>query len=341
MIKKLNCPNSEHDIQKHWKFSDKIYISCVCIAYNHESYISDAIDSILAQESDYRFELIIHDDNSNDSTKNILLDYKSRFPNIIKLILQKENQYSTGKKIIPLTLPFIEGSYIAFCEGDDFWTTNNKIHIQYTNLIQNPEINICFSASKKSFDTMRTESYAKHSNVQTIYSLSNVIRGGGEFMPTASIMVKKSCIDTLPNWYYIAPVGDYFLQIYASTPNGALYLPEETCNYRASSIGSWTAQRSYINIEKINNEASLYRSIFLELSQHELYRPDAMFALSKQLFLLSIILIKNKKYTLAKEMIINSRMYYKNINTKQMICYYMRNIFPLFRILLKIHNRNN
>ncbi|WP_410454598.1 glycosyltransferase family 2 protein [Providencia stuartii] len=61
---------------EHWIYTDKVYISCICITYNQENYIKNAIDGMLAQITDYRFEIIIHDDKSTDSTREIILEYK-------------------------------------------------------------------------------------------------------------------------------------------------------------------------------------------------------------------------------------------------------------------------
>ncbi|MEQ4646753.1 glycosyltransferase [Providencia vermicola] len=339
MIKKLVCPESEEDIKKHWRYTDKVYISCICITYNHESYIRDTLDSILAQKTEYRFEIIIHDDKSTDNTRDILESYKNKYPNIITLILQKENQYSKGKKIIPLTSEYINGEYVTLCEGDDFWLVSNKLQVQFINLKKHPEINLCFTSAQKLTHKNNLEEYAKHNVAKTIYSTSNVIRGGGEFIPTASIMVKKTIINTLPEWYHIAPVGDYFFQIYSSLPNGVLYLPQCTACYRINSIGSWTAQRKKINLNKIENEASLYKAIFNTLSNLNIDSSDIKYAISKQLYILSIVLIKNKEYSHARKFIIESWDYYKGINSKHTILFYMRNLLPLFRLLLKLLNK--
>ncbi|MGZ0014393.1 glycosyltransferase [Providencia hangzhouensis] len=70
-INPLEAPKDEASIIKHWKYTDKIYISCVCITYNQENYIKDAINGMLAQITDYRFEVVIHADVSTDNTRDI------------------------------------------------------------------------------------------------------------------------------------------------------------------------------------------------------------------------------------------------------------------------------
>jgi len=78
----------------------KPLVSICCITYNHEKYIGDAIESFLMQETDFPFEIIIHDDASTDATADIVREYEKKYPDVIKPIYQTENQYSKGKLVI-------------------------------------------------------------------------------------------------------------------------------------------------------------------------------------------------------------------------------------------------
>lgn len=112
-------------------------VSICCLSYNHEDYIGTCLDSLLKQQTSFPFEIIIHDDASTDHSPQIIRDYASRFPNIIKPILQTENQYSKGKGILaPFLFPVCRGIYIAFCECDDYWTDNHKLQRQIDFLTQ-------------------------------------------------------------------------------------------------------------------------------------------------------------------------------------------------------------
>lgn len=136
LINKLVAPETEDEVKMHWKYIDKVYISCVCITFNQEKYIQDTIDSMLAQKCEFRFEIVIHDDLSTDDTRNILQSYKDKYPSIIKLVLQEENQFSKGRKITPLAIEYAAGDYIALCEGDDFWVCDEKLQKQVAVLMQ-------------------------------------------------------------------------------------------------------------------------------------------------------------------------------------------------------------
>ena len=100
--------------------NEDIKVSIICIKYNQVMYISKCIESILNQKTNFKYELLIHDDASIDGTQEILKNYQTQYPNTIKVIYEKENQYSKGLKIAKTFLyPIAQGKYISFCEGDD------------------------------------------------------------------------------------------------------------------------------------------------------------------------------------------------------------------------------
>lgn len=338
-INKLVCPTSEDEIKSYWKYSDKVYISCICIAYNHERYIRDTLDSILAQKSEYKFELIIHDDCSTDSTRDILNEYKNRFPDIIRLILQKENQYSQNKKLLPLAIPFVKGEFVAVCEGDDFWIDEYKIQKQIKKMYQHENIKICFTSGYALFNTSTSKLISFHKDTEQVFSAEQVIQGGGNFMPTASIMFRTEALKSLPNFFYTAPVEDYFLQICASLYNGAIYIPDTTSVYRINTIGSWTSQRKSITLDKILKEGELYIDSFSELKKLNLNPHIINSQIAKQYITLASIAIRNNHSSEAKELIITSWGFSKKINIKQKILFYLKDILFIVRWTIIIKDR--
>ena len=123
---------------------DKIKVSVVCLAYNHASYIRDALEGFLSQVTGFPFEVIVHDDASTDGTAGIIRDYSERFPDIIRPVFQKENQYSKGIPIArDFIFPMVRGDYVALCEGDDYWTDPLKLRKQVEALENHPDADIC------------------------------------------------------------------------------------------------------------------------------------------------------------------------------------------------------
>lgn len=130
---------TEQEIMENWSRAQTPLVSIWCITYNHKDYISTAIDGFLMQETNCPIEIWIHDDASTDGTREIIEHYQSRYPRIIKTILQTQNQYSIGRKPSSFLYGKINAKYIAFCEGDDYWTDPTKIQKQVNFLEAHPE----------------------------------------------------------------------------------------------------------------------------------------------------------------------------------------------------------
>lgn len=76
--------------------SNEVKVSVLCITYNQKDYISDALDSFINQKTNFKYEILVNDDCSTDGTKDIVIEYAKRYPDIIKPIFHEENQYSKG-----------------------------------------------------------------------------------------------------------------------------------------------------------------------------------------------------------------------------------------------------
>jgi glycosyltransferase involved in cell wall biosynthesis len=103
-------------------------VSVVMITYNHEPYITQAIEGVLSQETDFPIELIIGEDCSTDRTREIVLDYQRHYPETIRVLLSRQNvgMHANGRR----TMLAARGEYISFCEGDDWWHRRDKLQIQ-------------------------------------------------------------------------------------------------------------------------------------------------------------------------------------------------------------------
>lgn len=121
-------------------------VSICMVTYNQEKYIAQAIDSILMQKVNFDYEIVIGEDFSTDRTREIVLDYKAKYPNQIKLLLQ-DNNIGLVKNFIA-TLIACTGKYIAILEGDDYWTDSSKLQKQVDFLEENPDYGLVHTAIK-------------------------------------------------------------------------------------------------------------------------------------------------------------------------------------------------
>jgi len=119
-------------------------VSIHCITFNHAKYIRLCLDGFIMQKTNFPFEILIHDDASADGTQDIIMEYQRKFPEIIKPICQAENQYSKNIDVCGFNYERILGKYVALCEGDDYWTDENKLQIQVDFMESHPECSVCF-----------------------------------------------------------------------------------------------------------------------------------------------------------------------------------------------------
>lgn len=114
-------------------------VSIVCPAYNQEAYVAQTLDGFLMQQTTFDFEILVNDDASTDGTARIIAEYVKRHPTLIRPFYQEVNQYSQGHPPVPALFGQARGRYIAYCEGDDYWTDPRKLQLQVDFLESHPD----------------------------------------------------------------------------------------------------------------------------------------------------------------------------------------------------------
>ena len=218
---------------------DEITVSVICLAYNHEAWIRDALEGFVSQQAPFRFEVLVHDDASTDGTTDIIREYQARYPELIFPVFQTENQYSRG---VPVSLRFlaprIRGRYVALCEGDDFWRDPNKLAKQVAAMEARPEIDICAHA------TVRQRAGRRHGYVvprlrDALLPAEKVIIGGGSrYVATSSLLCRTEAYKRMTPMREIL-VNDYVLQLQGAMRGGMYYLADCMSVYRVGVPGSW------------------------------------------------------------------------------------------------------
>lgn len=334
-INKLKTPLPEKEIISNWN-SEEVIVSVICCTYNQEKYIEDTILGVLCQNTSYRYEFIIHDDCSTDSTSNIIKEYADHYPNIIKHIIPPKNIYSQGIQPGINAFSFTKGKYIALCEGDDFWIDENKITKQVEILEAEKKCNICFSSAYTLQPNGKLDIIANYHNHIFCSPLSTVIRQGGAYMPTASILFRREIFILFKDNFSKASIGDYYCQILGSIGKGAMYLPDITCVYRINAVGSWSEGRKKISEETLILEINEYEKYLYKLINLGADKTDIDFALADLMRINANELFIKKEWNSCKSLIIKSWNIYKNINRNQKKIYYYRNFLPILFLREKI-----
>ena len=219
-----------------------LMVSIRCITYNHEPYIRQCLEGFVMQKTNFRFEAIVHDDASTDGTAAIIREYAEKYPDIIKPIFETENQYSKHDGSLRRIMDrACTGKYIALCEGDDYWTDPNKLQKQVDFLDAHPDYSMCWhNAAIVSAIDGSIKGHHRRYNQDTTCKVEDIIKGGGDFIPTASILYRKWIKDNAPKELFEQNVGDYPLQLFLALSGNVYYFDKMMSVYRTNVSNSWS-----------------------------------------------------------------------------------------------------
>lgn len=223
---------TEEEIISSWKGDlDKPVVSICCITYNHEKYIEDAIKGFLIQETDFPFEILIHDDASTDNTAKIIREYEKKYPKLIKPIYQTENQWSKGIRIsATFIFPLAKGDYIALCEGDDYWISTKKLQKQYSYMRSNQNVSLTFHTAIVVRDGKTIEVKADDYIDEQSFTVPELIDNW--FISTQTMMLKKSVLLGMGKYFSGVINGDWSLQLVAGHNGDVVFLKGLRAAYR-------------------------------------------------------------------------------------------------------------
>ncbi len=219
-----------------------IQVSVLCTVYNHEKYIRQALQSIVDQKTNFPFEVLVHDDASTDGSASIIREFEEKYPDIIKPIYQKVNQYSQGKHGSMYMFPKVRGKYIAICEGDDYWIDNNKLQMQYDFLENHPDY-VLVAHRGDVVNERGDYMYPFSKSTKTDYEKGEVILDTNAF-PTASMFYRFDAKNKNNEFLKSGIIFDYMMKSLMSTEGKIYVIPQTMSAYRKGSNGSWTVRVS-------------------------------------------------------------------------------------------------
>lgn len=311
---------------------EDIKVTVVCRTYNHERYIRQCLESLVSQETDFNYEIIVHDDASTDATASIVKEFEEKYPNLVKPIYQKENQYQkkvdTYKEWI---LPKSKGEFLAMCEGDDFWTDPKKLQKQYDFMSQHPEYSLCGHGAYYANEDGSLLSGRYFTAAEETKTIPTEEVLGGWKMATASLMYRKdlrAAATPIP-FKGDCPNGDFALAVYMALHGKVYYINDLMCAYRRVSVGSlgwnWRMDPEKAKAAKIKFLEMLDRiDAYSEYKYHNIienFKKDEQF----QLHLLC------GNYKEAKK----DKEHFSTFSSKRKIKLFLRSYFPKIYYFLK------
>lgn len=228
----------------------------VCmITYNHENYIKEAIESVLNQRTNFQVQLIIGEDCSEDNTRAICEEFAKKNPDKI-LLLPVTGNLGMMKNFVR-TYNECDGDYIAFLEGDDYWTDELKLQKQVDFLKANPDYCLCFHNTQMKMNRNKEKKeWLLHNNLDKDTFVTEDVLGPW-FVPSCSVVFSNYPDFVLPSWFYNCKYGDLPFMLLLSLKGKFKYMDGPMAVYRLHDTGLSSIHKAY---DKITVMVYIYES---------------------------------------------------------------------------------
>jgi len=205
-----------------------LMVTIRCLVYNHAPYLRQCLDGFVMQQTNFRFEAIVHDDASTDGSADIIREYAEKYPDIIKPIIETENQYSKHDGSIRRIMnAHTHGKYVALCEGDDYWTDPLKLQKQVDFLEQNSDYSLCGTNGWVRYERIgKKDRLFNNISISTELFPKDII--GHWTLPTAGLLFRSDIYRDYPSWARKVYSGDQTL-ILLSMNKGRIYAFADVC----------------------------------------------------------------------------------------------------------------
>ncbi len=212
-------------------------VSICVLAYNHEKYIRQAIESILSQKTDFPFEILIGEDCSTDDTLSIVLELEREHPQIIRVLRSPEN-VGTNRNLIR-TMDQCQGKYIAILGGDDIWSSPLKLQRQVEFFETHPECTICFHTVEVFVqETGIVRGVFPDYEIPAITEMVDLIKDN--YIPACSLMYRNVRIEEIPKEYFDLRIEDWPLSMMYAKKGKIGYVDEIMARYRVHSSSAFS-----------------------------------------------------------------------------------------------------
>jgi glycosyltransferase involved in cell wall biosynthesis len=204
------------------------------ITYNHEAYIGEAIESVLAQDFDEPIEIVIGEDCSPDRTREIVREYEAKYPEILRPLYHETNR--GRRKNFLSTFRACTGDYIALLDADDFWNDPTKLRRQVEILRNNPDISfVCHAGNEFDQDTQSITRILRPPNVKDTYTVTDIATDN--FIVSGSILFPNPKWKRIPALFRTVPYGDWAIHVLNAQHGPFRYIDEPMSTYRVHSGG--------------------------------------------------------------------------------------------------------
>lgn len=218
-------------------------LSVALITYNQEDLIGPCLDSILGQELDVPFEVVIGEDRSTDHTLDVVRRYEEANPDVVR-VLHDRNHGVCGN--FARTILACESEYVALAEGDDWWTDSEKLQRQCDYLDEHPDCALCYHDVEDSDENngTRTGFYdGMGSRPPERTTIADLI--GGNFIRTCSVVFRREHVGQFPKGFSKMRIGDLPLFLIVAQHGWMGFIDRQMSVYRIHGSNAW-ANADYV-----------------------------------------------------------------------------------------------
>jgi glycosyltransferase involved in cell wall biosynthesis len=247
-------------------------LSIIVPTFNHSKFITQMLEGVFVQKTDFDVEIIIGDDASTDDNAMIIKAYAEKYPSKIKAFLHSKNlgpaepRELGGKNNVGFLFGQSKAEYIALCEGDDFWTDPLKLQKQVDFLDKNPEYSLCHHQLEIIYEDNSPTHLFNPENQQDTSSIDDLLADNSWLLGTASTVFRNVFTHGMPDWWWKTASGDLGIFIEVARFGKIKYLPEIMAAYRKHR-GGMTNIHTPQNRFFLNNRMEMFQNLTNFLGQ--------------------------------------------------------------------------
>jgi hypothetical protein len=227
--------------------------------FEHRPFVAQAIESVLLQETPFEVELVIGEDRSSDGTREVVERYAERYPERVRTVLPAEN-VGHGE-ILRRVLEEVRGRFVAYLDGDDYWTSAAKLRRQVSYLEAHPECASCFHDASLVYDAAGTPSGTTTPALAELsFALEDILTEC--FVPSPAMMFRREIVAELPAWAFESAWIDWLIHIRCAQRGPLGYIAEPLAAYRVHEGGMFSALD---RISQIEEDLRFYEQLRPEL----------------------------------------------------------------------------
>lgn len=272
-------------------------LTIVTTTYNQEKYIGKAIEGFVMQKTNFPFKIVISNDNSTDNTLQVIKEYQKKYPELIEVRTNEKNLGAMGNFIDTLSR-IKDTEYVALCDGDDFWTDENKLQKQVDFLDENKDFSICCHKAKVFYQNGEKEESIIPQGIPEITTLEDLIV---QNYIVANSVVYRWKFSNKNNLKDIFPAnitpGDYYVHLIHAKDGKIKMFDEVMSCYRRHEDGMWWSNDDE-NKEKFSMIYARKMLNFYNVADKYLETPKEAFYEQRKYIMHDAIVtyLKNEKY---------------------------------------------